>query len=140
MDFNKDTSDALDFGYGFYLAPDSGKAESFIRNLVDNEVIQLAEGDRPIILGFEFEPLDYFESGEYKTKDFSKYNDEFALFVFDNRIENKKGSKQHDYDIIYGVMSDAIHTESILEYKLGKKTKEEVLNDFKKSTSMKVKI
>ncbi len=90
VDFNKDTSDALDFGYGFYLAPDSGKAESFIRNLVDNEVIQLAEGDRPIILGYEFEPLDYFESGEYKTKDFSKYNDEFALFVFDNRIENKR--------------------------------------------------
>jgi len=137
VDFNKDTSDALDFGYGFYMAPDSAQAESFIRNLVANEVLMLKDDDKPIILGFEFEPLVYFESEVYKTKDFSKYKDDFASFVFENRTENKKGNKQHEYDIIYGVMSDSIPTESILGYKLGKKTKEEVLEDFKKSTSMK---
>lgn len=47
------------------------------------------------------------------------------------------GLKQHDYDVIYGVMSDSVPTQAILEYKMGVKTKEEVLECFKKATSMK---
>jgi len=47
------------------------------------------------------------------------------------------GNKQHNYDIIYGVMSDSIPTIAIQEYKMGIKTKEEVLQCLKKPTSMK---
>lgn len=136
VDINKDTSDALDFGYGFYLAPNRERAEHYILSMMKNTDFYKNE-DSPLILGFEFTPLEWFERDEYNTKIFEKYNDEFAIFVFENRTENLYGSKQHNYDIIYGVMSDSVPTQTILEYKTGIKTKEEVLESFKKATSMK---
>lgn len=135
-DFNKDTSDALDFGYGFYLAPSKERAESYIMGMMQNSGFYL-KNDNPMILGFEFIPLKWFESDVYQTKILSKYDDEFAIFVFKNRTENVFGAKQHDYDVIYGVMSDSVPTRIIQEYKMGIKTKEDVLESFKKSTSMK---
>lgn len=93
--------------------------------------------DTPMILGFEFIPLEWFESDMYNTKILGKYDDEFAIFVFENRTENVYGSKQHNFDVIYGVMSDSVPTQAILEYKMGKKTKEEVLECLKTPTSMK---
>lgn len=135
-DFNKDTSDALDFGYGFYLAPSKERAENYIMGMMKNSGFYL-ENDKPMILGFEFVPLEWFESDEYQTKILSKYDDEFAIFVFENRTENVFGTKQHDYDVIYGVMSDSVPTRIIQEYKIGIKTKEDVLESLKKSTSMK---
>ena len=95
------------------------------------------DDDFPLILGFEFTPLEWFEGAEYNTKIFEKYDDEFAIFVFENRTENAFGSRQHNYDVIYGVMRDSIPTQAISEYKMGIKTKEEVLDSLKKATSMK---
>jgi len=136
VDINKDTSDALDFGYGFYLAPTKERAEHYIMSMMENTDFY-KDNDSPMILGFEFTPLEWFEGEEYKTKILGKYDDEFAIFVFENRTENIEGSKQHDYDVIYGVMSDSVPTIAIIEYKMGAKTKEEVLESLKKATSMK---
>lgn len=136
VDINRDTSDALDFGYGFYLAPSRERAEHYITSMIKNSNFY-PDNDKPMILGFEFTPLEWFEGDGYQTKVFSKFDDEFAIFVFENRTENIMGSKQHDYDVIYGVMSDTVPTILIQEYKMGKKTKEEVLESLKKSTSMK---
>ncbi len=133
---NKDTSDALDFGYGFYLAPTRERAEHYITSMMKNTEFY-NEDDLPLILGFEFTPLEWFEGENYKTKIFGKYDDDFAVFVFENRTQNIYGTNQHDYDVIYGVMSDSVPTQAILEYKIGIKTKEEVLESFKKATSMK---
>lgn len=135
-DINKDTSDALDFGYGFYLAPSRERAEHYILSMMENSGFYNPH-DIPMILGFEFTPLEWFESEEHRTKIFGKYNDEFAIFVFENRTYNIFGTKQHDYDVIYGVMSDSVPTQAILEYKIGLKTKEDVLECLKKPTSMK---
>lgn len=136
LNINKDTSDALDFGYGFYLAPTKERAENYIISMMKNTVFY-RDDEIPMILGFEFTPLAWFEGDEYKSKIFNKYNDEFAIFVFENRTKNIMGTKQHDYDIIYGVMSDSIPTIEIQNYKAGIKTKEEVIESLKKTTSMK---
>lgn len=136
VDINKDTSDALDFGYGFYLAPTKERAEHYITSMMQNSGFYKPD-DTPMILGFEFTPLEWFENEEYNTKIFGKYDDDFAIFVFENRTQNTFGTKQHDYDVIYGVMSDSVPTQAVLEYKMGAKTKEEVLECFKKATSMK---
>lgn len=134
--YNKDTSDALDFGYGFYLAPSSEKAEEYITKMLENSDFY-DTSSQPLILGFEFNPLVCFEEDGYNAKIFPAYDDEFASFVFENRTENVEGSKQHKYDIIYGVMSDSVPTLAIQGYKMGSMTKEEVLDSLKKSTSMK---
>lgn len=136
VDYNKDTSNALDYGYGFYLAPSKEKAESYIKGMIKNTSFY-SETDQPLILGFEFVPLKWFEEDEYKTKIFNKYDDEFASFVFKNRTENIMGTKQHAYDVIYGVMTDAVPTILIAEYQMGIKSKEEVMEGLKKPTSMK---
>lgn len=136
VEYNKDTSDALDFGYGFYLAPSRERAETYIKGMMENSRLY-AEDDQPMILGFEFTPLEWFEGEKYKTKIFGKFDDEFAKFVFENRTKNIVGAGQHNYDVIYGVMSDSVPTLLIQEYKLGLKNEEEVLEALKKSTSMK---
>jgi hypothetical protein len=135
-DYNKDTSDALDFGYGFYLAPTNERAEHYILSMMQNTEF-FKDTDEAMILGFEFNPLNWFEGDEYNTKIFDKYDDEFALFVFENRTENIAGSKQHNYDIIFGVMSDSVPTREILKYRMGEISKEDVINSLKISTSMK---
>ncbi len=136
VDINKDASDALDFGYGFYLAPTKERAEHYILSMMENTAFYESD-DVPLILGFEFTPLEWFEGEEYNTKIFGKYDDEFAIFVFENRTQNIEGEKQHNFDVIYGVMSDSVPTQAILEYKMGIKTREDVLECLKKETSMK---
>ncbi|MDF2609312.1 MAG: hypothetical protein K0R92_786 [Lachnospiraceae bacterium] len=134
--YNIDKSQDLDFGFGFYLAPTFERAERYIIGLLTKDPF-ISKDEQPIILGFEFNPLEWFESDTYITKAFPTFDDEFALFVFDNRTENLRGSKQHNYDVIYGVMSDSVPTISILEYQMGRKSKEDVLADLKVGTSMK---
>lgn len=135
-DYNKNTSDALDFGYGFYLAPSKERAEHYIISMMDNTEFYSGD-DIPMILGFEFNPLGWFEGDEYNTKIFNKYDDEFAVFVFENRTENIRGTRQHNYDIIYGVMSDSVPTLEIMKYKMGISSREDVIETLKKPTSMK---
>ncbi len=90
VDINKDTSDALDFGYGFYLAPTKERAEHYITSIMENTDFY-KDDDFPLILGFEFVPLGWFEKEEYNAKIFRKYDDEFAIFVFENRTKINLG-------------------------------------------------
>jgi len=50
---------------------------------------------------------------------------------------NIYGNKQHKYDAIFGVMTDTRPIEIIKKHKAGILSKSEVLNEFKKSISMK---
>jgi len=86
-DYNKDTSDALDFGYGFYLATTKERAEHFIVSMMRNSEFY-SKDEKPMILGFEFIPMEWFKDMKYQTKIFYKFDDEFAEFVFGNRTEN----------------------------------------------------
>ena len=86
---------------------------------------------------YTFQPLAWFESLSYKTTTFEKFDDEFAEFVFKNRLESKSNEQRHNYDVIYGVMSDSLPTQLLLEYRAGEISKEDVLNGLKKGNSMK---
>jgi len=132
-DYNKETSLDLDFGYGFYLSPTQELAESYIERLVKAVLI---EKNEPVIVEFNFTPLNWFVDGHNSTV-FEYYDDQFANFVFENRTENYNGGNQHNYDIIYGVMSDSVPTELLSKYGAGLITKQMVLDGIKKSTRMK---
>lgn len=134
-DYNKDTSSSLDFGYGFYLTDKQKKAEDFIIRLKSAGV--LLESDILVIIAFEFDVLSWFEGEEYNTHVLNEYNDEFASFVFENRIQNENGENQHKYDAIFGVMSDSQPIQIVMDYRLGILTKNDALECLKKATSMK---
>lgn len=134
-EYNKETSNDLDFGYGFYLTNSKGKSEDYIKRYINTGLLG---NSQPIIIGFEFCPLCYFnEYKDFNAKILNAYDDEFALFVFKNRTENIGGSNQHKYDIIFGVMSDSQPTTIITNYKMGIITEKEAVEQLKKPTSMK---
>lgn len=61
VDINKETSDALDFGYGFYLAPTRERAEHYILSMMENTGFY-DQNDIPMILGFEFVPIEWLKA------------------------------------------------------------------------------
>ena len=131
-EYNK--GNELDFGYGFYLMPSEKLAENYLTRLF-GKFDRVAE--TMVIIEFTFCPLDWFSSDEYSTMIFKKFDDEFANFVFTNRLECQSNKQRHNYDAIYGVMSDSIPTKLLLDYKSGDISKDEVLEGLKKETSMK---
>lgn len=133
-DYNKLNSIDLDFGYGFYMSDTQERAEIYGNKLVD---AHLRLPNDIVILEFNFTPYIYFSGQDYTSKIFESYDDEFADFVFENRTKNDDGAAQHEYDIIYGVMSDSLPTKLISEYQIGRVTKGDVLVSLKKATSMK---
>ena len=134
VDYNRETSLGTDFGFGYYLTNQQSKAEDFIKRLITAKVI---ENSVPVVIEFEFCPLPWFECDDYKTYILNAHDDEFAAFIFDNRTNNINGKKQHSYDAMFGVMSDSKPTMLLLEYNLGRITKEDVLKELKKTNSMK---
>lgn len=128
----------LDFGYGFYLTPAFDQADSYIINLLKYKTslpFDINEDKKiPLVIEFTFCPYDWYEMGIYKFKILNAYDDEFAEFVFHNRINNIDGEQQHDFDVIFGVMSDSVPTVLIERYKEQEITKEEVIENLKKST------
>lgn len=147
-DYNK--GNELDFGFGFYLTPKKDQASSFIKRILEynkDKVGQsLAESlgiktkcnkdkEIPVVIEFDFEPLDWFEGKEYKCKILNSYDNEFAEFVFNNRMNNY--DIQHDYDLIFGVMSDSLPIILIQRYKNGELKKDDVIEGLKKQTSAK---
>lgn len=124
----------LDFGYGFYLTPSEKLAENYLVRLY-KRVDNLTE--TMVVMEFSFCPLEWFSANQYSAAIFDKFDDRFANFVFTNRLESETKKQQHDYDVIYGVMSDSVPTKLLLDYRSGEIKKEEVLTGLKKSTSMK---
>lgn len=91
----------------------------------------------PIVIEFRFSPFEWYEKGTYNFGFLNTYNNEFAEFVFHNRVRNIFGEEQHEFDLIFGVMSDNLPTVLIQKYKANQITREEVIEGLKKSTSNK---
>lgn len=121
----------LDFGYGFYLTLNPDMAERYIQRLYE------PEEDTFVITEYTFSPLLWFNTEEYNTAVFPKFNDDFAEFVMTNRMIAPSLEQQHSYDAIYGVMSDSAPVQLLMNYRLGNITKEQTLEGLKKSNSMK---
>lgn len=149
-DYNK--GNELDFGYGFYLTPVKEQAESFIKKLLQYDKTEIDKTvtnsfgfptkeneDKKIavVIEFEFTPLQWFEGDYYKHKILNAYDDEFAEFVFNNRINYMAECNQHNYDLIFGVMSDSLPIILMQRYKNGELSKEQVIEGLKKQTSAK---
>lgn len=131
-DFNRGKE--LDFGYGFYLTTSEKSAEGYLSRLYNcldsiNETL--------VIMEYTFQPLNWFLSDRYNTTTFENFDDAFAEFVFMNRLECKTNEQRHNYDVIYGVMSDSVPTQLLLRYRAGEIGKEDVLTGLKKGNSMK---
>lgn len=149
-DYNKGTE--LDFGCGFYLTPQRDRAETFIKNVLAYDNSEVGESitesfgipikenqDKkiPVVIEFSFVPLAWFEEATYNYKILNAYDDEFAEFVFNNRVNNMSEENQHEFDLIFGVMSDSLPTILIQKYKNKELTKENVIEGLKKSTAVK---
>lgn len=124
----------LDFGYGFYLTTTEKLAESYISKLLSWAD---STDDPPVIMEFEMNPLEWFLNDEYSTAVFPAFDDSFAEFVFNNRMNSSTGKQFHDYDAIYGVMSDSVPTKLLLQFRAGEISYEAVIDGLKKSNSMK---
>ncbi|MDR1688156.1 MAG: DUF3990 domain-containing protein [Clostridiales bacterium] len=134
-DYNKETSGELDFGFGFYLSNKPSSAENYIIGLKRAGV--LSNNDVLTIIEFSFSPLKWFEEDIYNTYVINNHNDEFALFVYENRMYNIGGQRQHKYDAIFGVMTDSSPVDTISRHRMGELSKEQVIEAFKKTMSMK---
>lgn len=125
----------LDFGYGFYLTTSEKLAESFISRLFSWQ--ENTNNDPLVIMEYKMTPLEWFVGDEYNTAIFPEFDDAFATFVFENRINSTTGEQLHNFDAIYGVMSDSVPTKLLLQYRAGEITREEVIQGLKKGNSMK---
>ena len=146
---NYNIGNELDFGYGFYLTPKQKEAEKYILNLLkyehdmENDIkigVPLKEnkGEKiPLVIEFSFSPIQWYSENKYNFKFLNKYDDEFAEFVFHNRLKNINGNHQHNHDIIFGVMSDSLPVLLIQKYKAGEISREEVIQGLIKPTSNK---
>jgi hypothetical protein len=140
----------LDFGYGFYLTPKVDQAEKFIKRMIEvPEENLLSEIDLlyptesnpddkiAVIVEFNIVPYDWYIDESLEHKILSKYDDEFAEFVFFNRTENADGLNQHNFDFMFGVMSDSNPNKEIKRFRNGIIGKDDVIESFKMSTSSK---
>lgn len=129
---NLTRSNELDFGYGFYLTDTKERAKNYILQYVQNGILLPQD---LLVLEFDFCPAEYQTQHHWKV--FEKYDDEFAEFVFLNRLENVAGSKQHCYDWIYGGMTDTKPLQIMADYRMGDITKDVAISEFKKGMSFK---
>lgn len=130
----------LDFGPGFYMTDTYEHATSFISRTptISPEGI-LQNHTSWAVIEFVINPYEIlFTSGYgYSYRSFPKHNDDFANFVFKNRINARESTTPHNYDLIWGVMSDNNPNQVILDYKQGTVTYEEVIKLLQKPNSMK---
>lgn len=132
-DFNIGIS--VDFGNGFYLSNNIQNTEKYVNNVTKYMVSDNEDDLTPVIVEFPFIPYELIQQGA-KYKYFPKYDDEFAEFVFENRIHFQE-EKIHPNDITGGVTSDTKPTFLMQQYFIGKATKEQVIEELKTSTSIK---
>ena len=90
------------------------------------------------VIGFSFNPLyEIVNNSSLRYCLFPKHNEDFAKFVFDNRYNNLYNEKPHNYDIIWGVMSDNRPDVVVLSYKDKSISYEEAIIRLQKPNSMK---
>ena len=106
-----------DFGKAFYLSDDKQQAFELARFRAE------FEDAAPIINVYEF---DESLLGQFQFKRFEGYTEEWAHFIYDHRTE-PKGRTLHNYDIVYGTISNDRIGAQITRYKQGYITFEEFL-------------
>lgn len=129
----------LDFGPGFYLTDTFERASSFISRipLITPNGIKQARDNWAIVV-FTFNPFTLLFSSNtmYSYRNFPKHNDDFANFVFYNRINNAYNENPHNYDLIWGVMSDNNPSKIIFNYREHLIDRDTAITLLKKSNSM----
>jgi len=131
--------DALDFGPGFYLTDTYQRAMSFIsRKPSITSTGELQHFQDMAIITFSFNPFDliFQTDAHYSFHNFSKHSEDFANFVFFNRLYNTENENPHNFDIIWGVMSDNNPFKIIMDYKSNLLTKTDAITLLQKSNSM----
>lgn len=113
-DINRESE--LDFGYGFYLASSKEWTEKYAKGF-----------DNARILEFHFKPIDIL-SGSKNYKFFESLNNDFAEFVFSNRMyfQESEDNCFHRYDLVAGVMSDGTQITDFEEFRNEDISKEEL--------------
>ena len=147
VDYNYGNS--LDFGAGFYLTDTKKRADSYMsrvpviepdgktRTRTEWAVIEF--NFNPFILLFgnplktDEKELTVLNGLNYKYMNFAKHDKKFAEFVFENRLNNKP----HGIDIIWGVMSDSIPDQVMIDYSNGELTYDLAIEKLIKPNSMK---
>lgn len=136
---NYNVGTELDFGPGFYLTDTFQRASSFISRIpiITQEGVKLARKSWAIVI-FDFNPFNllYSTNTTYSYRNFPKHNDEFANFVFENRMSNIYNENPHNFDLIWGVMSDNNPSKIISNYREHLINKETAISLLKKSNSM----
>lgn len=131
----------LDFGMGFYLTDSLNSASNYISRVpvLDDTATSFMERKEWCVVEFEFNPFKLlFESeNSYTYHNFAKHDDDFAKFVFENRLYNVYNEHPHGYDIIWGVMSDSVPPEVLLSYLNKQITYDEAIEKLQKPQSMK---
>lgn len=126
---------SLDYGNGFYLSPSEPDTQKYALDTIKYNGSNIPDDNIPIVIVFRYIPFeDICNGASYKY--FSKYDDEFASFVFECR-KNYLHAKTHLNDITGGVMTDTIPTVIMQQFFVNQMTQKQVLEAFKKSTSKK---
>lgn len=129
----------LDFGPGFYMTDTFQRASSFISRvpIITQDGIRLTRQNWAVVV-FMFNPITLLYSSDtiYSYRNFPNHNDEFANFVLSNRMNNAYNENPHNYDLIWGVMSDNNPSKIISDYKEHLINRETAISQLKKSNSM----
>lgn len=131
----------LDFGSGFYLTDTQERASSYISRIPEAiSPEEFVERKEWAVVEFAFNPCEYLLANidlPIKILNLPKHDEQFAEFVFDNRVKNVYNENPHNYDIIWGVMSDSLPIEIVAAYSRGLMSREEAVQKLKKPNSMK---
>lgn len=125
---NHNIGSELDFGPGFYLAPTFEIASRFIKQIFEYQKDFFEEEVKPIVIEVELsETVTALIENGSKFIAYPNFDENFAEFILINRLEPLK--KIHNYDLIYGVMSDSNPLELIPLYKNGIISKDEFIQE-----------
>lgn len=139
-DYNKGKE--LDFGHGFYLAPDLEMAKRYIEYMISSmkemeDQFPFSDEDlTPIVIEYNLsDPIveDYFKDPSYKTISFPNYSEDFARFILHNRLHPNESI--HNFDLIYGVMSDSNPNILVPQVKRENLSEEEFVEQITKKTT-----
>ena len=106
----KKVRDYKDFGRGFYLTPDFGRAVTMA-----NRSVILNHTGTPEVSPFIFHRLSC--SKDLKIKEFKSGNWEWAQFVMMNRDKSLTPPYAHDFDIVIGPVADSSVDTEIEAYR-----------------------
>lgn len=113
-----------DFGQGFYLSADKNQA----KRMAEQKTLQLLFGE-PIVSEFEFDESLLYNK-KLNVKIFNDYSVEWATFILENRNMKRK-HPIHNYDIVYGPISDDGVTFQLRRYQSGAISIEELVKELK---------